>query len=1407
MISLYILFLIFVAGEKVFAQSDIYFIENKGQWEENVLFRADLPGGKLFVEKNRLTYLFYRNKDVYTQQHQHIFDSLDCHSVRISFLDCNPEVVVAPTEMLPYYHNYYIGNDKSKWKTGVCLFSSVKIKNLYDGIDLVLFARGTSIKYNFILSSDADPLLIKMLYEGHDKMWLDDNKLKVVTSVNVFTEMLPEVYFLEGNFKKPLNCFFNLKKNILSFTFPDGIDHELPLIIDPVVVFSSYSGSVADNFGYTATYDDSGYAYSGGTVFSLGFPVTTGAYQLVFKGGHKSTVWGSGDERDIGILKYKPDGTSLIYATYLGGSGNDDPHSMVVDANFNLIVFGNTSSPNFPVGQKFYDSTYNGNFDIYLAKLSIDGKILLASTYLGGSDEDGLNGFYNIPLNAPNQCQLGFNYGDSYRGEVNVDNQNRIIVSTTTKSSDFPVINGAIQSVFGGGNQDAVAFRFSNDLDTLQASTFIGGNQDDAGYGVAVNSSNEIYICGGTQSSNLKTISGKYQPNYIGGIADGFLYYISEDFKTLKAATFIGTDKYDQVYFVQTDLKDMVYITGQTKSDNYPVKNVKYYIPKGKMFISKFNPGLDSMIFSGVFGVGGTNPELSPSAFLVDICERIYFSGWGGNLNDDYSNNKGSFTTGLPVTADAFRKTTDGSDFYLAVFSRDMQSLLYATFYGGIQTSDHVDGGTSRFDKKGVVYQSVCASCGPSTNDFPTYPSNVHSHSDKSNNCNNALFKIDLNIPDLKADFSIDTIFCLADSTSIMNISIGGAKYYWDFGILNRNDDTSSAFQPRFHYPDTGTYKVTLIVSNINTCDQSDTISKYVKVYNQAEADFKYQKLVCENEIEFEALSKYGTSFKWDFGDTNSKANYSNQKKVTHIFSDSGNYKITLIVDSGSVCEFKVIKSIRIEDLPYANISISIDSCNGNVTFYNYSKNSSTFYWDYGDQTYSVTDLQKHNHKYSKADTFHIVMIAMPNTVCADSVDIGFRIKIPPANILISLDTCLLTASFINISPYSTGKGIWNFGDGKDSFNIDTVKNYKYALPGTYIITLLANFGTLCIDTVKTVLNIPELPIADFSDSVIMCNKDVWFFNHSLNCYSYYWDFGNGQIGTQTDSFVINYTQKGKYAVKLIAKSLYSCSDTITDTVQILHLANADFEVKWDSCTNRIKITNNSTKNVSYYWNFGNSQSDTISKSSFIYQLDTIGIYKDTLRVYTIKLMIADSICRDSTIKNVTIYSSPKPDFLVTYDSCMPVALFRGNSHGAINVFWELGDNTTSNKTSFAHKYAEKGNYKVKFYINRDTFCSDSASKTIYVGEYEPDLIEIPNIFTPGTDGINDIYTIKNMNFKCDKYEFYIYNRWGQEVYRAINQPVLWDGKVNGIFVSGSTYYYVFKSNTINRAGTITLIR
>jgi gliding motility-associated-like protein len=715
-------------------KTGIKLIENKGQWPTEVLFKANIPGGDVFITATGFVYHFIDEAALHALSHDGKANTtVKGHTYQMTFANSSPNANVLKQTPSSEDYNYFIGADPQSWASGCKAYQSVVLQQIYEGIDAELIAMSDYLKLNFIVHPNANPSQIKLIYEGMDKLYLKDKALMIETTVATVKEDKPLAFQGES----PIGCQYILENGQVQFVLGDYTPSQ-PLVIDPDIVFGTYSGSVADNFGFTGTFDEAGNGFAAGTVFSAGFPTTTGAFQLNFAGG-------TGSARDIGVLKFSADGKQLLYATYLGGSNNEQPHSLICNAAGELYILGTTQSSNFPTSLTGYDRSFNGNTDIIVSKLSVDGKQLLASTYWGGTDHDGINGTqYNINSYRV-QNPLTYNYGDFYRGEILLDATEQVYIASATQSttSEGYVISGGFQSAFGGGNQDGILFSLTPNLTTLRFSTYLGGNSEDAIYGIRFDASgNHLLVCGGTQSSNLPANGGAAFAYH--GDVDGFVAKIKTSSLTLQKLLYIGTSAYDQVYFIDLDPSDHLYLTGQTLGA-YPVKGNGYKNPGSKQFISVLNAGLDSLMYSTVIGDGGAKVNFSPSAFMVDNCGKVYLSGWGGSSNMQFNNSVGT-TNGLTVTPDAFQNTTDGSDFYLVILAENLASLTYATFMGGRFSSDHVDGGTSRFDKQGIVYQSICAGCGgysdlPVTPDCYSPTNNGLRPNSNAGGCNNALIK------------------------------------------------------------------------------------------------------------------------------------------------------------------------------------------------------------------------------------------------------------------------------------------------------------------------------------------------------------------------------------------------------------------------------------------------------------------------------------------------------------------------------------------------------------------------------------------------------------------------------------------------------------------------------------------
>ena len=741
----------------------IEFIENKGQWENNVIFKADIPIGNLFVEKNQLTYLFVDKEATHEYQHGKKIEKAHFHSVKVKFLGSNPNPQILRFEPNEAYYNYFIG-DVSKHANNVHGFKKVILVNIYPGIDLELLSKGSSIKINFVVKPGANPNQIALEYYGADKLSLNGGQLKIETSMGTIIEENPVSFQTINEVEKTIKTKFKLEGNIVKFVI-NNYNKFLPIQIDPEVVFGTYMGSAADNFGFAASYDLNGNALGAGTVYAANFPFTAGAFDVTFADGS-----GADGEyaRDAFIAKFNPNGTALIFASFLGGSHNEQPHSVsTMPATGEIIIFGTTHSNNFPTSANGHDRSYGGNYDIFITKLNANGNTLLASTFLGGINDDGINGnsignFSSQPNNLP------YNYADCFRGEVIVDLTGNIIISSCTKSSHLQGISliNAAQPIYGGGAQDGLLVKYNANLTTILFSTFVGGSNADAAYSVCINKSNEIIVGGGTNSVNLAFSTTN---NHQGG-TDGFIgKYGSNGVR--QRIVYAGTPSYDQVFFVATDENNSIYSMGQTEG-TMPLSSQAFGIPNGKHFIQQYNSDLTSLTKASTFGkIGSTKPSLSPSAFMVDKCGRVYISGWGGGSNQSYQAGLDNLF-GFQTSGDAFQKTTDGSDFYLMVLSPSLGTLLYATYYGGSTSQEHVDGGTSHFDPSGIVYQSVCAGCG-GFSDFPT-TQNAYSRTNPGKRafntsvggCNLGLFKFDMRTYLLPPQM-LDTVLYLSAGSAL----------------------------------------------------------------------------------------------------------------------------------------------------------------------------------------------------------------------------------------------------------------------------------------------------------------------------------------------------------------------------------------------------------------------------------------------------------------------------------------------------------------------------------------------------------------------------------------------------------------------------------------------------------------
>lgn len=964
------------------SQPGLVFVENKGQWPDDVLFRASLPGGSLSLKTSGFHYTFYDTQET-ARRHaaapssQPVSPTIRAHGVGVDFTGANRQPQVEARNAVVTTYSYFLGNDPTHWAGGVTGYSEVVYHNLYPGIDLRVFAYYETLKYEFLIQPGANPDLIRLAYDGADQVLLADNRLRIQTSVNEFRENAPYSYVSrtaangQGTAVE-VATLWALDGQTARFTFPKGYDKTLPLTVDPELVFVSFTGSVADNFGHTATYDAQGNTYVAGSVWGIGFPTTRGAFQAGYDG-----------YTDIGIMKFSPDGSTILFSTILGGSGADLPHSAVVNSKGELIVMGSTSSLDFPVTAQAFQRVltsqknggavvyggylpYNVSSDLVVTRLNSDGKALIGSTLLGGSQNDGLNLYTN--------SQAFRNYADEFRGEVIVGPDDDIYLASTTQSPDFPVTDSSVQV----GYSDGVVCRLSADLKQMRWGSRIGGNSVDEAYSLRLSTDGSLYVCGNTFSTDLGTL-GSLQTR-LQGINDGFIAQLREG-KVL-AVSYLGTTKSDFACLIDIGPGGIPHVLGLTRG-LYPVSSGVFSNPQSGQFIHALSPDLSKTVFSTVVGstqsldtLGAVKgPDISPTAFLVNTCGNIYIAGWGGNVNTRKGYNTNSSTFGMPVTPDAYKLTTNGSNFWIGVLERQARSLLYGTFIGDVrpgatEDGDHVDGGTSRFDKSGVIYHATC-SC--RTNNFPA-TATAAAKNRGNLACNNVAFKFDTDR--LKAAFDTyegsrkDVVKgCTPLALTFKNTSIGGRRYEWLIGGKIITTSPTSATQT-FTKP--GSYTVVLRAYNPLNCLLIDSTNQVIEV---GPSDFRISKdttLCLGNPV---ALTASGAE-RYSWTSSTTIANATSSSIV--VLSSSGAITYQLSMTNASGCTSNKSVTVRSDASFQPKVIVeSTPDCSQptRLAFTNQSPGAERYVWAMGNGD-TVRAAVPDQYRYAHSGSYTVVVTA-----------------------------------------------------------------------------------------------------------------------------------------------------------------------------------------------------------------------------------------------------------------------------------------------------------------------------------------------------------------------------------------------------------------------------------------------
>lgn len=1069
--------------------AQLKWIKNRNQLPQQVLYAAELNNGAVYLGHNTFTYVFYSESDLAKiDEYLHNCDYLnpetgECpllhgHAYKVHFENSNASAEITEAQKQTEHYNYFFGQDESKWAGDVPLFKEISCRNIYAGIDLKVYSSGTNPKYDFVVHPSANATDIVLIFEATNGLEIQNGNLKIKTSVRDIIEQKPLAYQIISGEKKEVACNFHLDKNKISFRFPNGYNKQFDLIIDPVIIASTYSGTTYRAYAHTAAYDDAGNIYSAGRAFSVnvngsgaGYPATLGAFQTSHAGGFQ----------DICISKYNPDASLLLWATYIGGSLQEQPHSLVVNANQQLYIYGTSNSANYPVTagayqmQNLTDNFGNHLNDIIVTKLNAAGSALIGSTYVGGRTEnDGIN-----------WSSVQRYYGDYFKGEIVIDSTGNAYVASYTRATDFPATAGTVQPAYSGGYQDGVIFKLNSNMTSLLWATFYGGPAEDACYGLKLDAAGNIFVTGAISSNVLTNTSGTIHPGYIGGLFDAFVTHISANGQTVLKSTYFGSTNEEQAYLLDLDATGNVYIFGATPNSSITATAGAYQGVMNGSYIAKLKPTLDSVYFITTFN------QLAPTALMVDECNYIYAVGHGG-LNTSIGNLSG-FTT----TSGAFQTGSGG--FYLMTLEPEAVALKFGSYYG--PQDSHVDGGTCRFDKKGIIYHALC------TDKTTLYTTANAFHTTKlSNDFDNAVFKIDFQAGKVIADAlatipgSNDTSAQISSCVSPMQIqfinhSANAVQYVWYFG----NGDSSNVAEPLYTFNTGGSYQVMLVTRNPATCNLADTAYITVSSSGSVSLSTSSTNTTCNSNTGSASVTVTGTGpFTYLWSNSGTGSSISNLA--------SGTYSVT-VTASGSCTASASVTVTTSNGVAFTSSSTNTTCGNNNGTAsvtatsgtapFNYS-------WSNGANSASLNNLSSGTYFVTVTDANSCSATA--SVVVSASNGISATVT-SNKTVMCSGDSARVCA------PSGFTSYLWNTGE------TDSCINAKLA--GNYYVTVTDN-SNCTAESNHIAVNVYALPPVS-----IVVNGDTL---SSFGAITYQWIFNGTPIPNATDSVYL-VTQHGSYTL------------------------------------------------------------------------------------------------------------------------------------------------------------------------------------------------------------------------------------------------------------------------------------
>jgi hypothetical protein len=606
--------------------------------------------------------------------------------VRMRLAGANTQAEPTGADPLPGTANYFIGNDPAEWHSNVPTYAKVKYADVYPGVDLVYYGNQGQLEYDFVVAPGSSPGPIRLQFSGTKRIRLDhDGNLSLTATDGSLTFHKPIVYQERNGQREPVSGRFALLSgHTVGFSL-GSYDHSMPLIIDPVMVYSTYLGGsgtgevgvITGDKAYAIAVDSAGNAYISGSTLSADFPITSDAFQTSL-----TATPGYGSPLNVFVTKLNAAGTALIYSTYLGGDGGlgsgsssyggfppfdvggDFGYSLAIDSSGNAYITGQTNSNNFPVTTGAFQTTQPlAGSDAFVTKLNPTGSALVYSTYLGGS------GFCGNSADA-----------------IGVDASGNAYVAGETSCDDFPVTSEALQTIFTplyNSSIDAFVTKLSKDGSALAYSTYLGGSSAYAVVsvlGLALDSSDDVYIAGYAASTEFPVTAGAYQTTNHSTKTQGsnaFVTALNPTGTALIYSTYLGGSSGDYANAIAVDSSGYAYVTGNAVSTDFPVTPGAFQTTGGSNswenysgFLTKLSLDGSALVYSTYLG-GNTTGQ--GNAIAVDSSGDAYVVGKTGASSVN------------PVTPGAFQTAAGNSG--VNAFATEMNpsgsALIYSTYLAG----------------------------------------------------------------------------------------------------------------------------------------------------------------------------------------------------------------------------------------------------------------------------------------------------------------------------------------------------------------------------------------------------------------------------------------------------------------------------------------------------------------------------------------------------------------------------------------------------------------------------------------------------------------------------------------------------------------------------------------------------